>query len=46
VPRYLSDGEPGHPARFMRIDMQDEPKLPEDEYVRDVTALRELLLSA
>jgi diadenosine tetraphosphate (Ap4A) HIT family hydrolase len=45
VPRYLTDGEPGHPAHFMRIDLQDEAKLPEDEYVRDVTALRELLLS-
>jgi diadenosine tetraphosphate (Ap4A) HIT family hydrolase len=43
VPRYLGDGEPGHPAHFMRIDLQNEPKIPEDEYARDLAALRELL---
>src|SRR5258705_11653852 len=43
VPRYLDDGEPGHPAHFMRIDLQDEPKIPEDEYARDLAALREIL---
>jgi diadenosine tetraphosphate (Ap4A) HIT family hydrolase len=43
VPRYLDDGEPGHPPHFMRIDLQDEPKIPEQAYARDLTALRELL---
>jgi predicted kinase/diadenosine tetraphosphate (Ap4A) HIT family hydrolase len=43
IPRYLDDGEPGHPAHFMRIDLQGEPKLPEQAYARDLAALRELL---
>jgi predicted kinase/diadenosine tetraphosphate (Ap4A) HIT family hydrolase len=43
VPRYLDDGEPGHPAHFMRIDLENEPRIPDDEYARDVAALRELL---
>jgi len=43
VPRHLDDGEPGHPAHFMRIDLKDEPKIPDEEYTRDVAALRELL---
>ena len=43
VPRYLDDGEPGHPAHFMRIDLEDEPKIPEAEYARDVAALRAVL---
>jgi diadenosine tetraphosphate (Ap4A) HIT family hydrolase len=43
VPRYLDDGEPGHPPHFMRTDRKDEPKIPEDEYARDVAALRLLL---
>ena len=43
VPRYPSDGEPGHPPHFMRIDLQDEPKIPDEEYARDLAALRELL---
>ncbi len=43
VPRYLDDGEPGHPAHFMRADFKDEPKLPEQTYARDAAALRELL---
>jgi diadenosine tetraphosphate (Ap4A) HIT family hydrolase len=43
VPRYLDDGEPGHPAHFMRIDLKDEPKIPDDEYARDLSKLRELL---
>jgi diadenosine tetraphosphate (Ap4A) HIT family hydrolase len=45
VPRYLNDGEPGHPPHFMRIDLTDEPKIPEAEYARDVAALRSLLAS-
>ena len=45
VPRYLDDGEPGHPPHFMRIDLTDEPKIPEAEYARDVAALRSLLAS-
>ena len=43
VPRYLDDGEPGHPPHFMRIDLKDEPKIPEQTYARDLAALRELL---
>src|SRR5207249_5600049 len=43
VPRYLDDGEPGHPPRFMRIDLQNEPKIPDDEYTRDLADLRRLL---
>jgi diadenosine tetraphosphate (Ap4A) HIT family hydrolase len=43
VPRYLDDGEPGHPAHFMRTDMRDAPLLPERAYTSDVGALRELL---
>jgi predicted kinase/diadenosine tetraphosphate (Ap4A) HIT family hydrolase len=43
VPRYLDDGEPGHPSHFMRIDLKDEPKIPEQAYARDLAALRELL---
>src|SRR3979409_949572 len=30
VPRYLDDGEPGHPAHFMRIELKDEPMIPEE----------------
>jgi len=40
VPRHLDDGEPGHPPHFMRIDLQNEPKIPDDEYARDLAALR------
>jgi len=36
-------GEPGHPAHFMRADLKDEPKIPEQAYARDLAALRELL---
>jgi len=36
-------GEPGHPAHFMRADLIDEPKIPEQAYARDLAALRELL---
>ena len=43
VPRHLDDGEPGHPAHFMRADMQNEPKIPEAEYARDLAALRAIL---
>jgi diadenosine tetraphosphate (Ap4A) HIT family hydrolase len=43
VPRYLNDGEPGHPPHFMRIDLQNEPKIPDKQYARDLAALRELL---
>jgi diadenosine tetraphosphate (Ap4A) HIT family hydrolase len=43
VPRHLDDGEPGHPAHFMRADMQNEPKIPDEEYARDLAALREVL---
>ena len=43
VPRYLDDGEPGRPPHFMRIDLEDEPEIPEQTYARDLAALRELL---
>jgi len=43
VPRYLDDGEPGHPARFMRAGRADERAIPEAEFVADVASLRELL---
>jgi diadenosine tetraphosphate (Ap4A) HIT family hydrolase len=43
VPRHLDDGEPGHPAHFMRADMQNEPKIPDEEYARDLAKLREVL---
>jgi diadenosine tetraphosphate (Ap4A) HIT family hydrolase len=43
VPRYLDDGEPGHPAHFMRADLQEAPTIPEQTYAREVSALRELL---
>ena len=46
VPRYLNDGEPGHPPHFMRIDLQNEPLIPDEEYARDVAALRDLLARA
>lgn len=45
VPRYLDDGEPGHPPHFMRIDLKDAPTISEQAYARDVAALRELLRS-
>jgi len=43
VPRHLDDGEPGHPAHFMRADVQNEPKIPDDQYARDLANLREVL---
>ena len=43
VPRHLDDGEPGHPAHFMRADVQNEPKVPDEEYARDLANLREAL---
>jgi diadenosine tetraphosphate (Ap4A) HIT family hydrolase len=43
VPRYLDDGEPGHPAGFMRGDAGNAPSLSEREYLSDVEALRAIL---
>jgi diadenosine tetraphosphate (Ap4A) HIT family hydrolase len=43
VPRHRDDGEPGHPAHFMRADVTDAPKIPEERFLRDVRALRALL---
>ena len=43
IPRYLDDGEPGHPAHFMRADIQNAPLIPDEEYARDLAALRGLL---
>jgi diadenosine tetraphosphate (Ap4A) HIT family hydrolase len=47
VPRYLDDRSPGHPALFMRgdADPQKEPRIPDDEYADQLTALRELVES-
>jgi HIT domain-containing protein len=42
VPRYLDDGEPGHPAHMMRADI-DETLVPEERFLGDVRALRALL---
>ena len=42
VPRYLDDGEPGHPAHMMRADI-DEALVPEERFLGDVRALRALL---
>ena len=43
VPRYLDDGEPGHPAHMMRAGLDDAPVVPEERLMRDVDALRRLL---
>ncbi|HKW79221.1 MAG TPA: HIT domain-containing protein [Candidatus Limnocylindria bacterium] len=43
IPRYLDDGEPGHPAHFMRTDAKGKTEIPEETYTRDVDALRALL---
>jgi diadenosine tetraphosphate (Ap4A) HIT family hydrolase len=43
VPRHLDDGEPGHPAHFMRTDFRGEAELPSGEYTNDVRDLRRLL---
>jgi diadenosine tetraphosphate (Ap4A) HIT family hydrolase len=45
IPRYPDDGEPGHPAHFMRadLDVKNAPLIPEQTYARDLAALRELL---
>ena len=43
IPRHLDDGEPGHPAHFMRADFREDAKIPEQTYARDLAALRELL---
>jgi hypothetical protein len=45
VPRYLDDGEPGHPPHFMRadFDLKNAPQVAEQAYARDLAALRELL---
>ncbi len=46
VPRYFDDGEPGQPPHFMRTDLANERKIPDDEYSRDVASLRDLLAGA
>jgi hypothetical protein len=45
VPRYLDDGEPGHPPHFMRadFDLMNAPQVAEQAYARELAALRELL---
>ncbi len=46
IPRYGDDGSPGHPALFMRGEIDPTQKLPEPEIVRDAAALREGLKSS
>jgi len=43
VPRYLDDGSPGKPARYMRDATGWDRKISEDVIVRDAAALRKLL---
>ena len=43
VPRYLDDGSPGHPALFMRDEIEPQRKLAETEVAHDAAALRERL---
>jgi len=45
VPRYVTDDHPGKPPRFMMVDPPpgEQPLIPVDEYLADVTALRRLV---
>ena len=43
VPRYLDDGAPGSPPRFMKQTETEHGKLPEEAVQRDAAALRKLL---
>lgn len=43
VPRYVNDGSPGRPARFMRSDAGPRTEIPDDVLARDAQALRALL---
>jgi len=45
VPRYLTDDDPGRPPRFMMVDPPpgEQPLIPVDDYLADVTALRRLV---
>ena len=43
VPRYLDDGAPGSPPRFMKQTEAEHGTLPEDGVQRDAAALRKLL---
>lgn len=43
VPRYLDDGAPGQPPRFMKQTDAEHGKLPEEGVQRDAAALRKLL---
>lgn len=42
VPRYVDDGEPGAPPRFMKV-MEPHASVSEPELRRDAAALRKLL---
>jgi diadenosine tetraphosphate (Ap4A) HIT family hydrolase len=42
VPRYLDDGDPGHPPRFMNPG-EKTPPLPVEDVRRDAAKLRELM---
>ena len=43
IPRHLDDGSPGHPALFMRGEVEPQRKLAETDVARDAAALRERL---
>lgn len=43
VPRYLDDGAPGRPPRFLKQSETEHDTLPEDDVQRDAAALRRLL---
>ena len=43
VPRYLDDGAPGNPPRFMKQTEAEHGKLSEEAVQRDAAALRKLL---
>ena len=45
VPRYPTDGAPGHPALFLSRAIDHGRTLPEDVVARDAAALRELVAS-
>ncbi len=45
VPRYVTDDDPGTPPRFMMVDRPpgEQPLIPVEDYLGDVTALRRLV---
>jgi len=45
IPRFLDDGAPGTPARFMGADYRPEVVRPEGDIARELAALRRILAS-